>query len=113
MKTEVIVGAVVVAGLLLYVFQPNLPSIASAYLAPTTPPDFPSPTETTQYPDPPASDPAVIAQNLPPLKLKQVCSISTLKEYNKWSPFSPTTSSDFAAVLSGVKARAGCFAPPT
>ena len=110
-KVAIIVGLGLAVGAVYY-FKPKLQSLPAIYLSPSKPPEYASPTESTQYSNPPASDPDEIARNLPPLDLAPVCNMSTLEEFNAWA-WRTASSSEFPATLTGLKARAGCFAPPT
>jgi hypothetical protein len=89
----------------------TLPSIPLSYLAPTKRPDFPSPTESVNYPNPPASQ----TPSLPDPLASGVCTISTRADFSAWTGDTGVfglSDDDYNTALTAEKANAGCFSPP-
>jgi hypothetical protein len=115
-QKTLIVGLLVIGGVYA-VYKLNgetLPSIPFASLSPlNTPPQYPSPTETTKYASVPASQDPVA----PDSRKLGACSISTISEYNAYVGSYDRVSEDIAiedfnTILTGIKADSGCFSPP-
>ena len=112
-KNLLLAGVVIVGIYGVYVMNgKTLPSISAMYLAPTKRPDYPSPTETVKYDTVPASQ----TPTLPEIDAAGVCTVNTREEFNAWSRGGLVgrhiNDEDFATILTGEKARAGCFSPP-
>ena len=111
-KNLLLFGAVAVGVYAVYMMNgKTLPSIPDMYLAPSKRPDYPSPTETISYSDVPASQ----SPTVPNPDLLGICSVSTRDDFNNWGRaglVGNISDEEFATVLTGEKARAGCFSPP-
>jgi hypothetical protein len=113
-KTLLLVGAIAVGVYTVYLMNgKSLPSLSSDYLAPTKRPDYPSPTETVEYDTVPASQ----TPTVPDVNDSGACTISSREEFNAWGRGGQVgdnvSDDDFNTILTGAKARAGCFSPPT
>lgn len=124
MKSVQVLGGVVLVGGLLWWMMSSKKRLPVLAPLPPMNTQYPIPAETNRFPDPPASQTAV----LPPTALGTSCpNISTPEEYNAYAkvlglaPFTDTLpinapddprNQTFATLVSGLKTMSGCFAPP-
>ena len=114
MKAVIFVGvlAVGVGVLFWYGSMKEPPTIPKQFVSPDAPPQYPTALDAPLYRDPPAAE--TIDSNLPPSS-SSVCSIQSRADWlGQGLPIDANANDeDFAVVLTGAKAQAGCFAPPT
>ena len=121
--TQVVGGAVIVGGILWWWHGGRKSGRRSIPALPPKNTNYPIPAETSQYPDPPASQ----SVSQPSTLLGTACpTISTPEEYNAYAVrlglptfdgILPTNAPDdpavqtFNTLVTGLKTMAGCFAP--